>query len=296
MGNAVKDALIQRRRNALSYFFEDAVDSDAAAEGFCLLTLLVSPTDRAAYRAWLGLGHGKGHSPAYGRVRHKAEADGLDPLDIVEQIAAGGLRVPHTTALARRHEALKQRLGALAGLQGLDLVNALWPAMNDDTRSVLLAAQTIATTASDPAEILAQLREVITQPELPGSDGDVIRVMSLHKSKGLTAALVVVVGCVGGAIPTIDDDLPPAERDAQLREQRRLFYVAITRATDTLILSSVTELPLGSALAAGISTSRLFFRGSERFARIVASPFLSELGAAAPRSITGSQWRAAGGF
>src|SRR5207245_1380435 len=33
MGNAVKDALIQRRRNALSYFFEDAVDSDAAAEG-----------------------------------------------------------------------------------------------------------------------------------------------------------------------------------------------------------------------------------------------------------------------
>src|SRR5207245_656892 len=35
MGNAVKDALIQRKRNALSYFFEDAVDPDAAAEGFC---------------------------------------------------------------------------------------------------------------------------------------------------------------------------------------------------------------------------------------------------------------------
>jgi hypothetical protein len=53
MGNAVKDALIRRRRNALSYFWEDAVDSDAAAEGLCLLTLAVEGTDRAAYRAWL---------------------------------------------------------------------------------------------------------------------------------------------------------------------------------------------------------------------------------------------------
>jgi hypothetical protein len=33
MGNAVKDALIRRKRNALSYFWEDAVDADAAAEG-----------------------------------------------------------------------------------------------------------------------------------------------------------------------------------------------------------------------------------------------------------------------
>jgi len=296
MGNAVKDALIQRKRNALSYLFEDAVDSDVAAEGFCLLTLLVSPTDRAAYRAWLGLGHARGHAPAYSRVRQKAEADAVEPFDVVERLATGAIKLPHTGALLARHEGLKTRLGALAGLQGLDLVNALWPTMEDDTRSVLLAAQSIATTTPEPTEILAQLREVITQPELPGSEGDVIRVMSLHKSKGLTAALVVVVGCVGGAIPTIDGDLPPAARDAQLREQRRLFYVAITRATDTLVLSSVTELPLGSALAAGIATAKLFWRGGERFARIVASPFLAELGADAPKSITGAQWRTNVGF
>jgi DNA helicase II / ATP-dependent DNA helicase PcrA len=296
MGNAVKDALIQRKRNALSYFFEDAVDPEAAAEGFCLLTLLVSPKDRAAYRAWLGLGHAKGHAPAYGRARAKAEADGLEPFDVVEQLAAGTLKLPHTSPLLARHEALKARLATLPGLQGLDLVNALWPAMNEDTRTVLLAAQTIATTNPEPAELLAKLRDVITQPELPGSDGDVIRVMSLHKSKGLTAALVVLVGCVGGAIPTIDGDLPPAERDAQLREQRRLFYVAITRATDTLVLSSVTELPLRLALAAGITATKLFWRGGERFARIAASPFLSELGANAPNPITGAQWRTTVGF
>lgn len=47
------------------------------------------------------------------------------------------------------------------------------------------------------------------------------RVMSLHKSKGLT--LVVVAGCVGGLIPTIDYDIPENDRELQLCEQRRLF-------------------------------------------------------------------------
>jgi hypothetical protein len=110
--------------------------------------------------------------------------------------AGSSARVPLRRVSLPRHEALKVRLGALPCLQGLDLVNALWPTVDEDTRTILLAAQTIATTTPEPAEILATLREVITQPELPGSEGDIIRVMSLHKSKGLTAALVVVVGCI----------------------------------------------------------------------------------------------------
>ena len=44
----------------------------------------------------------------------------------------------------------------------------------------------------------------ITQPELP-TDVDYVRVMSLHKSKGLTADLVIVMGCVEGLIPRIDE-------------------------------------------------------------------------------------------
>lgn len=65
------------------------------------------------------------------------------------------------------------------------------------------------------------------------TDVDYIRVMSLYKSKGLTADLVVVVGCIQGLIPFIPDDLSSAERDRALEEQRRLFYVAITRTRQT---------------------------------------------------------------
>ena len=296
MGNAVKDALIRRKRNALSYFWEDAVDSDAAAEGFCLLTLAVDGTDRAAYRAWLGIGHPKGHAPAYTRVRARAEADDVEPRIIVEQSAARTLTLPYAGGLVTRHQSLLARVAALETLDGLPLVEALWPPGNDDTQTIRLAAQNLAAQYPKPADLLRELREVVTQPELPDSDGEVIRVMSLHKSKGLTAALVVVVGCVSGAIPTVDDDLLPAARDAAWREQRRLFYVAITRATSTLVLSCITRMPLGTALRAGIRARQIVRDGWERVAVIAASPFLAELGPDAPRTVRGTDWRATEDF
>jgi DNA helicase-2/ATP-dependent DNA helicase PcrA len=295
MGNAVKDALIQRHRNALSYFWEDALDNDAGAEGFCLLTLMVDPNDRASYRAWLGLGHPKGYAPAYARVRARAAVDGTEPRAVVEQLAAGTMALPHTKGLVERHKILIARLAEVAGLQGLPLVEKLWSATSD-TQAIRTAAQTIGAVMPSPAELLKELRTVITQPELPASDGDIIRVMSLYKSKGLTASLVVVVGCASGAIPTIDSSLPLAEQDAKLREQRRLFYVAITRATDTLVLSSVTRMPLGTALRAGITPAAVFRQGHEQMARIGASPFLAELGGDAPSAVKGTDWRTAGGF
>ena len=58
--------------------------------------------------------------------------------------------------------------------------------------------------------------------------------------------LVVVMGCIEGMIPRIDYNAPHAERHRRLEEQRRLFYVALTRTTETLILSSVNAY-LGAA-------------------------------------------------
>jgi DNA helicase II / ATP-dependent DNA helicase PcrA len=295
-GNAVRDALIARRLNSMSFYFEDALDSDDAAEGFCLLTLAVDPTDRAAYRAWLGLRHATGNSKAYERVRQAAMTAVAEPFSIVEQVSGGQMNIPYTAGLVGRHNLLKQRLAAIQSLKGLDLVDSLWPAGAEEVTTVRLAAQTLAMTFEDPKELLEELRTTITQPELPDSDSSIIRVMSLHKSKGLTARLVVVVGVVDGAIPTLNDSLAPAARDAAFAEQRRLFYVAITRASQTLVISSSTALPLHTAMRAGIAFTGRFMRGGESFARTVASPFIAELGASAPTPISGTTWRAQGGF
>lgn len=290
-GNAIRDALIRRRRNAMSFFWEDALDTHSAAAGYCLLTLFVTPDDRTAYRAWLGIGLPDGNTAGYRRIRAYAEANSLEPRAVCEQLAAKAIHLPHTSRVLERHKELEAKLASLVGLEGQALVDALWDATDDESATIRLAAQTIALTDSAPRDLAARLIEVVTQPELPDSSSDVIRIMSLHKSKGLTAELVVVAGCVAGAIPTIDKDLPPAEQDAALREQRRLFYVAVTRAKDTLILSSVVQLPLATALRANIPAVGIFKRNGESFARLAASPLLSELGPEAPRTMKGANWR-----
>lgn len=295
-GNAIRDALIQRQRNAMSFFWEDALKAVPAARGFSLLTLLVDRYDRAAYRAWLGLGRPDGNLAGYRRIRSYAEDHNLEPFDVCEQLAAGHLNLPYTGRVVARHTELVAYLGTLAGLDGLALVRALWDPTDPDALTIRLAAETISLEVPEPAELRAGLVEVLTQPELPQSTGDVIRVMSLHKSKGLTADLVVVAGCVGGAIPSVDSRLSDAEQDADLKEQRRLFYVAITRAKDTLVLSSVTSLPLRTARQTNIPPASIYRRQGETYARLAASPFIAELGPSAPSSQRGSDWRASLAF
>ena len=102
--------------------------------------------------------------------------------------------------------------------------------------------------------------------------------MSLHKSKGLTARVVIVMGCNEGMIPRIDYDEPLAEQKRSLEEQRRLFYVALTRTTETLILSSIAHIPMQQALQMGLGV-----QGGG------ASQFLTELGPSRPAPMTGRE-------
>jgi DNA helicase II / ATP-dependent DNA helicase PcrA len=75
-----------------------------------------------------------------------------------------------------------------------------------------------------------------------------------------------------------------------LKEQRRLFYVAITRCTETLVISSVSRMSrkfawkIGARVAPGSGTS----------APTIASQFIDELGPKAPAPEGGTYWIASG--
>jgi DNA helicase-2/ATP-dependent DNA helicase PcrA len=85
IGNSIRDSLNTisqqngRGWEAQSFYFEDALKTDIAADGFALLTLLLDPDDRPSLRYWLSE-----HTPdcryrPYWRLREHCEQSGQSP-------------------------------------------------------------------------------------------------------------------------------------------------------------------------------------------------------------------------
>lgn len=105
------------------------------------------------------------------------------------------------------------------------------------------------------------------------SGPDMVRIMTIHAAKGLEFKHVFVVHLIAGRFPThargeaiaLPQGLgarPTDDKDAHLEEERRLFYVAMTRAKEGLYFTSAEDY------------------GGARSRKI--SRFLSELGYEAP--------------
>ena len=80
------------------------------------------------------------------------------------------------------------------------------------------------------AEFVLELSERSAAQHAPAVDG--VTLVSLHAAKGLEWSCVHLVGLVDGTLPLIH-----ASTSEQIAEERRLFYVGITRARDELVMS-----------------------------------------------------------
>jgi superfamily I DNA/RNA helicase len=251
------------------------------------LILLANPDDRVALRCWCGFGNNSLADAGWARLRTHCESSGDSPWQALEKLAGGTLTLPYTGYIVTRFQALQVQIANLNGVTGQPLVDAVFPAGEQWAAPFIEIASTLQEDDFGPRKLGDTIRRHVSQPEMP-TDVDYIRVMSLHKSKGLTADLVVVCACLQGLIPSIDPDTTQQEQQRAMEEQRRLFYVAITRTRQTLVLSSVTGLPAAAAFKMRARTTRTI--GTT--ARTVASQFIHELGPQCPAAVTGTQFLA----
>ncbi len=156
-----------------------------------------------------------------------------------------------------------------------------------------------------PLDHFLQRATLVTGLDQLGPDADAVTMMTVHTAKGLEFPMVCVSGLEDGLFPlarAFDDP-------ATLEEERRLLYVAITRAGDRLLLSWAHQRRRNGELLPGTissflrgipashferrSTTRL--RGSARLASPYASRDLEEDDTAFARR-GGGGTRGAAGF
>jgi DNA helicase-2/ATP-dependent DNA helicase PcrA len=66
---------------------------------------------------------------------------------------------------------------------------------------------------------------------------DRVTLMTLHAAKGLEFSVVFIIGCEEGLLPYQRGDGAPDDGAPDIEEERRLFYVGMTRAQQRLILT-----------------------------------------------------------
>ena len=290
IGERVRQRLIEVGVPAQSFFSEEELGNDSAREAIALLRLVVDPDDLVAIRVLLGLGESAGRSEAYGRLRKAANEQATTVGEVLRRLASGeklrGLNIP---ALVTRYRSAMTRLEHLKTLSTEELIDELLPEGDEELADLRAVCVEVSQVVESTGELLRKVIEVITQDEVPQSP-DFVRVMSLHKSKGLTSPAVFVAGAVMGILPSIRADTPDPQAKAQTEEGRRLFYVAVTRAARQLVISSASSMLVSDAMSRGVATANVRMIDGKPTARTIASPYIAELGPSAPQPVRGLDW------
>jgi uncharacterized protein (TIGR00375 family) len=208
-----------------------------------------------------------------GRVEGEGSSD-LSFADIAVLYRTDAQAGPLVEALARAGMPFQKRShGRLADLPGVQAILERLRAEPPDgapSRRPLLprvrdAAQAVAAEAPDPAvaaaavtaaELLASLAErcgadlerfraelaLGAQVDTWDPRADRVSLLTLHAAKGLEFPVVFLVGCEDGLLPlrlrpSLSEAGPGAASDSEIAEERRLFFVGMTRARSHLFLS-----------------------------------------------------------
>jgi DNA helicase-2/ATP-dependent DNA helicase PcrA len=151
------------------------------------------------------------------------------------------------------HERLTDRPGVHALLQRLDdrpgdiagSLRAAADRMPDDAdstecRAALLQLLALAQSCGNDRPRFDEMLCLATEADCWDARADRISLLTLHAAKGLEFPVVFIVGLEDGILPLRWRE---GATEGELAEERRLFYVGMTRAEDRLFLTRAQKRP-----------------------------------------------------
>jgi DNA helicase-2/ATP-dependent DNA helicase PcrA len=250
------------RRHALPYRLVGAVrfyDRREIRDLMAYLKLIANPSDDEAFRRAVGVPkRGLGETTIEqladaSRARGLAMFEGAQDAD-----AISGLRPAARVALGQfinlirtmRERAVEAAVDELLGELVFEIkYDEYLKAEGPESAERLENVKELMTSANEqvadeegevglrPLDHFLQRAQLVAGADDLGGDADAVTLMTLHNAKGLEYPVVFVTGLEDGLFPLAKAyDDPPL-----LEEERRLFYVGITRAEKKLYLTHAEE-------------------------------------------------------
>jgi DNA helicase-2/ATP-dependent DNA helicase PcrA len=321
---STKEFLVLVPRRFIGYRLADAIGADARTsfrqevlehvltqERFTLASLFADSDDRVAFRAWLGFDADEPvkasnrNSAAYTSVISRGEP----VIDIARGVRAGEISLAGEgqSNIRARVNRLLDELGGMPPTLEQQISYLFDPNLADkvaeisdekrswirrDLEELRDAATAIMNEEGDRdlATLIRKLRyRIATRGPLRSEAPARVRIMTLHAAKGLEADAIIVAGLADQIAPG-----PPkedaAETAAHRAEQRRLAYVAVTRAKSELVVSWPQSVDFADTKPNGIRIDARAVRtlpGGRKVVVLTRSTLIpNELGQAVP----GGRW------
>src|SRR5581483_293086 len=181
------------------------------------------------------------HVALYARDHNKSLMGALEAIDFVPGIQSRAVqRIHEFTKLLLKYASLRDKMSpselmralidATGILQELKLENTMEALSRRENIQEFLSGITDYFHEKPDATLESFLEEISLLSEVDQSDGtkNAVTLMTLHSAKGLEYPVVCITGLEDGLFPSqpVQSDREPRD----LEEERRLFYVGITRA------------------------------------------------------------------
>ncbi len=254
-GLQARDISILLSRKTLADEIQKALDSKGIAvtlissvwplderEGriiYCILRLSQDRSDALALRTWLALQSGIG-TEAISNLREFCIAQRVDLWSGVSLISQNASLLPrfgrNIKACFEKLTSILEQLNPEDSLS--DLLSTLFGALESDFWTNMESIRRFIDRViqkkniEDVKKLVDELKVYDIEAERQ-LEANAVRVMTMHKAKGLSSRVVIV--------PAMEDEFMPGQHDRD--DRRRLMYVAVTRTSETLILTHARYRP-----------------------------------------------------